>query len=298
MAEELAHDANEELDGTTTDSPVTGFSSSLTSGPTLPTVISTGLSCPSSPNLPSPISPSGACIDDVDTTLSPHDFIYEIPFDDCSSPTLSHNNISLPSPPIEVSYSSNLCADVSALSSDASIDVTKIDDIGFLLRSMPQHSIRTLPSKLKYSLSINHFRPKGSFKFPRKYVDGCNRSCRHPYFVNNPWFVYSKVEDGIFCLPCVLFASGHDMGQFVCRKFDNWSRKTRKFAQHNERGYHKLALVRMEALKASITNPTTSIDNSLRNIAEADIAKNRYIIKCVAEAILFCGKQCLALRGH
>ncbi len=44
--------------------------------------------------------------DDVDATLSPHDFMYDdnvIPSDDCSSPTLSHNNISLsslPSPPI------------------------------------------------------------------------------------------------------------------------------------------------------------------------------------------------------
>ncbi len=31
MAEELAHDANEELDGTTTDSPGSGFNSSPTS---------------------------------------------------------------------------------------------------------------------------------------------------------------------------------------------------------------------------------------------------------------------------
>ena len=160
---------------------------------------------------------------------------------------------------------------------------------------MPQSSIVSLPSSKKYSLDINHFRPRSNYKFPSKYVDGCNRSCKHPYFVNNPWFAYSKVEDGIFCLPCVLFASGHDMGQFVS---DNWSRKTRKFAQHNKRVYHKVALVRMEALKSSITQPTTSIENWLRNISEADIAKNRYIIKCMAEAILFCGKQCIALRGH
>ena len=59
-----------------------------------------------------------------------------------------------------------------------------------------------------------------------------------------------KVDD----VPCVLFASGHDMGQFVSKKFDNWSRKTRKFAQHNKRVYHKVALVRMEALKSSITH--------------------------------------------
>ena len=53
MAEELAHDANEELDGTTTDSLVvtgSGLIPLRPLGPTLPRVIfSSGLSCPSSP---------------------------------------------------------------------------------------------------------------------------------------------------------------------------------------------------------------------------------------------------------
>ena len=31
--------------------------------------------------------------------------------------------------------------------------------------------------------------------------------------------MYSKVEDGIFCLPCVLFATSNDLGQFVTEKF-------------------------------------------------------------------------------
>ncbi len=90
MAEELAHDANEELDGTTTDSPVvtgSGFNSSPTSGtyitqshnflwPLLPLL----------PNLSSPISPLDVMHYDVDATLSPHDFMYEdnvISSDDC-----------------------------------------------------------------------------------------------------------------------------------------------------------------------------------------------------------------------
>jgi hypothetical protein len=89
-----------------------------------------------------------------------------------------------------------------------------------------------------------HFKTTSNFEFPSQYVDGCNRSCQHPYFVNNPWFVYSKLEDGIFCLPCVLFAS-IGPGKFVTTKFDNWSRKTRKFAEHNGKTYHKLALVRV-----------------------------------------------------
>ncbi len=37
------------------------------------------------------------------------------------------------------------------------------------------------------------------------------------YLEENPGFVYSKAEDGIFCLPCVLFATKDNLGQFVCK---------------------------------------------------------------------------------
>ena len=36
----------------------------------------------------------------------------------------------------------------------------------------------------------------------------------------------------------------------------------------------------------------------MQRITESNIAQNRYIIRCMADAILFCGKQCIALRGH
>ena len=179
-----------------------------------------------------------------------------------------------------------------------SIDVTAIDDIGVLLQSMPQSSIRQLTPKLKYTIFNNHFKPTSNYKFPSHYVDGCNRSCQYQYFVDNPWFVYSKMENGIFCLPCVLFASKPDLGQFVNEKFNKWSKKSRKFADHNHNQYHKFALVRMEALKSSINNPCSSVNNQLQKVTNAEITNNSYIIKCIAETVLFCGRQCIALRGH
>ena len=108
--------------------------------------------------------------------------------------------------------------------------------------------------------------------------------------------MYSKAEDGIFCLLCVLFARKDNLGQFVCEKFNVWSKKTNKFAAHNSKQYHQMALTQMDALKSSIAHPESSIENRLQRISE--IAKNRYIIKCMAEAILFCERQNIALRGH
>ena len=44
-------------------------------------------------------------------------------------------------------------------------------------------------------------------KLSSRYLGGCNTSCQHKYLKENLWLVYSKVEDAIFYLPCVLFAT-------------------------------------------------------------------------------------------
>ena len=88
---------------------------------------------------------------------------------------------------------------------------------------------------------------------------------------------YTASEDGVFCLPCVLFARKDDLGQFVCTKFDTWTKKTKKFATHSGRHYHELAMTQAESLKTVMQKPMASIDSQLREITASEIAKNRYI---------------------
>ena len=214
-----------------------------------------------------------------------------------SPPTPPH-----PMPSVSLSSlgaSASLSDEHSTQVSDADMNfVATVDDVGLLLQSMPQSMLRNMSPECKFTIFKNHFRPGIGYKFPSRQLDGCNRSCQHTYFSENPWFVYSKYEDGIFCLPCVLFASKPDLGQFVTKKFNTWSKKTKKFAFHNSREYHKLSLVRMEALESSMTRQHVSLSDRLKRIEASEIVANRYIIKCMADAILLCGKQCLALRGH
>ena len=143
--------------------------------------------------------------------------------------------------------------------------INNCDDIGFLLRSIPQNRIRSLPSTYKYLLFSSHFKPSSTSKFPSRYSDGCNRACQHKYLEENPSFVYSKAEDGIFCLPCVLFATKDNLGQFVCNL---WSKQSIKFVTHNSKQYHSIALSRMDALKSSMVHPESFIENSIQQISE------------------------------
>ena len=177
-------------------------------------------------------------------------------------------------------------------------EVDKCKDIGLLLQSMDQSAIRNLPPNKKFSILINHFKPDCNFKFPKRYIDGCNRSCKLQYLLDNPWFVYSKAEDGLFCLPCVLFANVLGLGQLVQEKFNHWTRKTTKFASHNSKRYHQLAMTRLDALKSSMTTPGSSIEDRMKQISTEEILKNRFIMKSLADAVLVCGRQNLSLRGH
>jgi len=171
-------------------------------------------------------------------------------------------------------------------------------DIGLLLKSTSQAEMRCFSSSQKYAILTKHFRPSRDYKFPGRFIDGCHRSCQYSYLVDNPWLVYSKEEDGLFCLPCVLFATKQNLNQFVTEKFNHWTKKSTKFFSHNSKQYHKLALTQAEALKSTYVAPERAIDNQLKKIRAEEIAKNRTVIKHIASAIHLCGKQCIALRGH
>ena len=85
--------------------------------------------------------------------------------------------------------------------------------------------------------------------------------------------MYSKAEDGIFCLPCVLFAVGSDLGQFVSKTFDNWVKKSVKFPSHNSTLYHQLSLSRVDALKSAMAKPSGSIESLLRETSRTQIER-------------------------
>ena len=85
---------------------------------------------------------------------------------------------------------SNSAEQISDEDGTSAIDDLPLDDVGALLKMMPLSSIRSLPPEKKYLILIQYFRPGSSFKFPSRYLDGCNRSCQYKYLQENPWFVY------------------------------------------------------------------------------------------------------------
>ena len=70
-----------------------------------------------------------------------------------------------------------------------------------------------------------------------------------------------------------------------------------KAKRHEQMKYHHDAMIATESYINSVENPEQNVNNRIDDEKRINIIKNRHIVKCVSEAILFCGRQCIALRG-
>ena len=113
--------------------------------------------------------------------------------------------------------------------------------------------------------------------------------------------MYSTKAQGGFCIACALFAKEDDrkyLGQLVNKPFLNWKKKNAILPQHNEKLYHCKAVELAKMFATGIENPTVRITAIGNQMKLKNIEENRHILHSVAEAVLYCGRQCIALRGN
>ena len=61
--------------------------------------------------------------------------------------------------------------------------------------------------------------------------------------------------------------------------------------------YHHDAMIATESFLNSVENPEQNVNNRIDDERWKNVIRNRHFVKCVSEAILFCGRQSIALRG-
>ncbi|XP_035668943.1 52 kDa repressor of the inhibitor of the protein kinase-like [Branchiostoma floridae] len=180
---------------------------------------------------------------------------------------------------------------------------SNIVDIGEMyLRSETSNvfcdNVKALTTAQKYNFLCHHSKPPEDKTFPTQYLGGCNRSFRHKWLGKHKWMVYSEKVDGIFCMPCVLFAADPSKGQLVTKPFRVWNKKSEKVKTHETNcDYHDEAMEKATLLKQAVERPHTTIAAQVDARKAVNIQNNREVIKSIARAVLFCGRQCIALRG-
>ena len=148
----------------------------------------------------------------------------------------------------------------------------------------------------KYKVLMEHFKPDVSFNFPKTFNSGCNRSFQYRW-LEKYWLLYSKHLDG-FCKFCALFARNREkLGVLVNKPFTNWVKVNNTCEGHAINGYHIRAVEAGLDFQRSIERPQLNIDVCMNTEVFNRIQENRHIISCCAECILYCGRQCITLRG-
>ena len=160
--------------------------------------------------------------------------------------------------------------------------------------------LQSLSPAQKYALLTKHSTPPEGFVFPTTFAGGCNRSFRHIWLKEHQWLAYSTLLDGAFCLPYALFndvVKNGLKGMLVTKPFKAWHKKAEKCKKHQSLRYHNVCLEMADQLKQQIERPHEALPALIDKQKAANIARNRKILKSLAQLVLFCGRQCIALRG-
>ena len=109
--------------------------------------------------------------------------------------------------------------------------------------------------------------------------------------------VYSEQVDGAFCVACAIFCADPSKGKFVTEPFRVWNKKS-------EKNMSVVCTVRVPwsklivYIKQNVEQPHTSIVAHVDAHKAANIKRNHAVLMSIARAVLFCGRQCIALRGN
>lgn len=167
------------------------------------------------------------------------------------------------------------------------------------------YSDRVLSIFEKCEVLQNVWQPPSTYNFPILEKFSARKiKFQYSWFTEFPWIAYSEVHQGVFCKYCCLFAkhgvgvNQQDVGAFVKRKFDNWKKAKESFRNHESTQYHRncvLDSISLEKVKDKSAEPIVNQIDQARHDA---VTKNRSHLKPIIDAIILCGRQELALRGH
>ena len=175
---------------------------------------------------------------------------------------------------------------------------TNINGIGYLC-----NKAAPLTDDQKYELCCNVWRPDAKFVFPESILYGKERKFSFSWLQNYKWLQYSKVLDGAFCLPCMLF--GHQIGvspwkvvKLVGSPFKDWPCAVTKFKMHSKSSSHQTALLTMQTFLCVKENKILSVDRIHTKVLNDKIFKNRLKLIPIIKTVLLCARQNIPLRGH
>ena len=101
-----------------------------------------------------------------------------------------------------------------------------------------------------------------------------------------------KQYDGKYCALFIKDRSKYNV--LVNKPFKKWVKVSKTMDNH---ATNTNAVADARAFLQSVKNPEGNIDVCIDTERAPNTQENRHIVRCCAESVLFCGRQCVALRG-
>ena len=124
----------------------------------------------------------------------------------------------------------------------------------------------------------------------------------HRWFKIFPWLCYSLIEDGAYCLPCLLFAGKKNTAakSFIFKPFKHWPDGMGAFKRHidPEHSVHNKCMFDYDQLTSRLKVKIVSSDVSVNSISNEKVLYSRKIILAIIDPIKLCSRLGIALRGH
>ena len=89
-------------------------------------------------------------------------------------------------------------------------------DIGILA------NMNNVTDEVKYNLLTKQFKPDSNHIFPVKLLHGSDTCLNFHWLIEYPFLVYSKINDSVCCLPCILFGENNKNKLAKLPGFSKW----------------------------------------------------------------------------
>ena len=113
------------------------------------------------------------------------------------------------------------------------------------------------------------------------------------------WLRYSVSEDALYCVAWILFAEKNCKENTSITSVKDWDNVDTLIQRHIKSGAkHHSCSVAAESFLSVSKGKTADICMQLNSQYRIQIENNRYILACLIDALVPCGKQNIAIRGH
>jgi hypothetical protein len=168
-------------------------------------------------------------------------------------------------------------------------------DIG----SLPIDQLRHFPDTAKLQLLTTRYQKEEGWNGPLHLCsDKKNRRVPDEFFDSQryPTLRYSISQDGLYCVVCMLFSSGNL--SLRTQPLRDWSNAKKLADKHLLTENHRSAQHRASEFIRVCQGKKSTVITALSQAHAEQAKRNMRALKIIVEALVVCGKQNIAPRGH